>query len=101
MCWLDNGGRSTLESFKASGPEQLPDDVVGWMRRLPTFYEDAQRYFVHAGLDPSSSLGEQTDADRLWMREPFISADHDFGKHVVHGHTPVRSCDRGVAAYAR
>ena len=62
----------------------------GWIRRLPTFYEDAQRYFVHAGLDPSSPLGEQTDADRLWMREPFISADHDFGKHVVHGHTPVR-----------
>ena len=90
-CWLDNGGRSTLDSFKAGGPEQLPDDVVGWMRGLPTFYEDAQHYFVHAGVDPSSSLGEQTDADRLWMREPFISADHDFGKHVVHGHTPVRN----------
>ena len=91
MCWLDNGGRATLDSFKASEPEQLPDDVVGWMRQLPTYYDDEQRYFVHAGLDPSSSLGEQTDADRLWMREPFISADHDFGRHVVHGHTPVRA----------
>ncbi len=25
---------------------------------------------------------------RLWIREPFLSADYDFGKHVVHGHTP-------------
>src|SRR3954447_9898561 len=28
---------------------------------------------------------------RLWMREPFLSRDYDFGKHVVHGHTPVRT----------
>ena len=25
------------------------------------------------------------------MREPFLSRDYDFGKHVVHGHTPVRT----------
>jgi hypothetical protein len=24
------------------------------------------------------------------MREPFLSRDYDFGKHVVHGHTPLR-----------
>ncbi len=90
-CWLDNGGTTTLESFKAADAADLPADVIRWFRRLPTFHEDAKRYFVHAGLDPASPLNDQTDADRLWIREPFISADHDFGKHVVHGHTPVRS----------
>ena len=90
-CWLDNGGTTTLESFKVADAGELPSDVIRWIRRLPTSYEDAKRYFVHAGLDPASPLADQTDADRLWIREPFISADHDFGKHVVHGHTPVRS----------
>ena len=25
------------------------------------------------------------------MRGPFLNVDHDFGKHVVHGHTPQQS----------
>ena len=27
---------------------------------------------------------------REYDREPFLSSQHDFGKVVVHGHTPVR-----------
>lgn len=87
--WLRNGGAATLGSFGVRYAADLPHDVVSWMRELPTFHEDAFRYFVHAGLDPARPLSAQRDQDRLWMREPFLHVEHDFGKFVVHGHTPI------------
>jgi serine/threonine protein phosphatase 1 len=32
---------------------------------------------------------ERQDLDDLvWIRDPFIYSDHDFGKRVIFGHTP-------------
>jgi serine/threonine protein phosphatase 1 len=45
--------------------------------------------FVHAGIRPGVPLAEQTREDLLWIREPFLSSDADFGFKVVHGHTIV------------
>jgi serine/threonine protein phosphatase 1 len=87
--WLANGGYATLRSFGAANVGELPAEVLDWASRLPTSWEDDRRCFVHAGLDPRRPLADQDDFDRLWIREPFLSADHDFGKHVVHGHTPL------------
>ncbi|MGO4574234.1 metallophosphoesterase family protein [Microvirga sp. 2TAF3] len=89
--WLMNGGNATLRSFHATGPHDLPVDVLEWMSTLPTFYEDDRHYYVHAGLKPGMRFDQQTDEDRIWIREPFLDVDHDFGKHVVHGHTPLLS----------
>jgi len=37
-----------------------------------------------------SSAGEaQSEQDLLWIREPFLSSRANYGKMVVHGHTPV------------
>jgi serine/threonine protein phosphatase 1 len=89
--WLENGGTTTLASFGISEPEALPRDVLGWLSGLPTVHEDAHRYYVHAGFRPGR-LGIDPDvATRLWIREPFLGTDFDFGKHVVHGHTPQRT----------
>jgi serine/threonine protein phosphatase 1 len=89
--WIGNGGGTTLASFGADDPAGLPRELLDWLSRLPTFHEDGRRYFVHAGLRPGVPLPDQTDQDRLWIREPFLSADWDFGVHVVHGHTPLAS----------
>jgi serine/threonine protein phosphatase 1 len=62
--------------------------VLDWIGALPTWHEDETRYFVHAGVDPARPLSMQTDAARLSMRGAFLDEDHDFGKHIVHGHTP-------------
>jgi serine/threonine protein phosphatase 1 len=86
--WLGNGGDNTLASFDVSHPADLPADVLSWIAGLPTLYEDEHRYFVHAGLHPDLSLPEQDDQTKLWIRDEFLLVDHDFGKHVVHGHTP-------------
>jgi serine/threonine protein phosphatase 1 len=55
---------------------------------LPTWREDEARLFVHAGLRPGVPYDRQSDDDRLWIREGFLDVDYDFGKHVIHGHTP-------------
>ena len=88
--WLVNGGVDTVESFaQTSGdPDELLTDAVEWMEGLPTWREDELRLFVHAGLRPGRPYDRQSDDDRLWIREGFLDVDYDFGKHVIHGHTP-------------
>jgi serine/threonine protein phosphatase 1 len=47
------------------------------------------RYFLcHAGVRPGVSLQRQSDEDLLWIRDEFLDSKADFGKVVVHGHTP-------------
>ncbi|WP_375461000.1 metallophosphoesterase family protein [uncultured Enterovirga sp.] len=89
--WLANGGRETLESFGAGDIGDVPADILAWIEACPTFLDDGRRYFVHAGLNPASDREHQRDADRLWIREVFLESDHDFGRYVVHGHTPIRT----------
>jgi serine/threonine protein phosphatase 1 len=68
--------------------EEVPSDVLAWVGALPTWHEDDLRIFVHAGLRPGRERRDQLDRDRLWIRDEFLVGDHDFGKFVVHGHTP-------------
>jgi serine/threonine protein phosphatase 1 len=56
---------------------------------LPLFYDDGQRYFVHAGVHPERDLVQQRQRDLLWIREPFLSSNKNFGRLIVHGHTPL------------
>ena len=86
--WLYNGGHAMLASFGTSNPADIPADVTAWIAACPVSFEDGSRYFVHAGLRPGRLLDEQTEYDRLWIRDEFLVGDHDFGKFVVHGHTP-------------
>ena len=47
------------------------------------------RYFLcHAGVRPGIPLERQTEEDLLWIRDQFLQSRADFGKIVVHGHTP-------------
>jgi len=47
------------------------------------------RYFLcHAGVRPGIPLQRQNEEDLLWIREPFLESTANFGKIVVHGHTP-------------
>ena len=49
------------------------------------------RYFLcHAGVRPGIPLEQQCTDDLLWIREPFLKSKADFGKIIVHGHTPVQ-----------
>jgi serine/threonine protein phosphatase 1 len=87
--WLAQGGQATLKSYGVAEPRELPGAHVDWLRALPLRYDDGRRFFVHAGVNPATPLETQDDFDLLWIREPFLSHGGDYGRLVVHGHTPL------------
>ncbi|MCJ2014443.1 metallophosphoesterase family protein [Methylobacterium sp. J-076] len=97
--WLANGGEATLDSFGAREVSGLPRDILDWIEGLPTLHGDGMRWYVHAGFPPGTAPEASDDHDRLWIRGPFLDGDHDFGRHVVHGHTPQRSGKPDVARF--
>ena len=48
---------------------------------------------MHAGVRPGVPLSGQHEQDLLWIREDFLLHEGDFGKIVIHGHTPVMEPD--------
>ena len=45
-------------------------------------------FFCHAGVNGRVSLDNQNDDDLLWIREQFLNNVKNYGKIIVHGHTP-------------
>ena len=92
LSFIYNGGRETLESYQkhAPGAEQLtiPKEHLDFMNSLVLCHQTEEYIFVHAGLRSGIPVETQSEEDLLWIREPFISTDTDFGKRVVFGHTP-------------
>jgi serine/threonine protein phosphatase 1 len=87
--WFAQGGLATLKSYGIAEPHELPRAHVDWLRALPLRYDDGRRLFVHAGVNPGMPLEAQDDFDLLWIREPFLSHRGDYGRLIVHGHTPL------------
>jgi diadenosine tetraphosphatase ApaH/serine/threonine PP2A family protein phosphatase len=89
--WFAFGGMATIHSYRVSAARELPSEHLDWFRSLPSLYDDGRRLFVHAGVDPERSLTEQDEKALLWIREPFLSSTRDYGRLIVHGHTPILS----------
>jgi serine/threonine protein phosphatase 1 len=87
--WLSQGGGATLQSYGVDDARALPRDHVDWWRSLPLRHDDGRRFFVHAGVRPGRPLDAQDEYDMLWIREPFLSDRRDYGRLIVHGHTPI------------
>ena len=102
--WLKHGGHATLASFglragrvvaqprhlRAALATALGPDRLAFLTQLPPYHLDGEFLFVHAGVRPGVALADQSEADLLWIRHPFLSAIRPFGGTVVHGHTPSR-----------
>lgn len=104
--WLPNGGGATLISYGAKNGgdarealKLIPQEHLQWIRGLPLYYEDANRVFVHAGVDETLSLDETPAQVLQWHRYERDYPHGYRGKHVVHGHEqyedgPVLNTDR-------
>lgn len=66
----------------------LPEPHRRFLQGLPLSLTCGDFFFVHAGARPGIRLQEQSERDLLWIREDFLLHEEDFGKVVVHGHTP-------------
>jgi serine/threonine protein phosphatase 1 len=107
--WRNYGGLTTLMSYgvqpsmKPTAEEQvrliedlaraMPDAHLDFLRSLPLSFTCGDFFFAHAGVRPGLPLERQTEADLLWIRDEFLTSEDDFGKCVVHGHTPVAAPD--------
>lgn len=91
--FIYNGGSATLASYANDhGEVTIPEEHRELLRALPITYQSEHNIFVHAGL-PQIPL-EQLDLERdkatmLWTRGRFLTTSYDWGKVVVHGHSPV------------
>ncbi len=103
--WASNGGIETLSSYGV-----LDDNVnrqrlnaaalrVETLRKMPMAHQEffaglrtsaviGDYFFAHAGVRPGVALDRQNEDDLLWIRSQFLNYEGDFGKIVVHGHTP-------------
>jgi serine/threonine protein phosphatase 1 len=58
------------------------------MDSLPRLVHDTHRVYVHAGVDETYNLNDQSEQVTQWFRYP-LGADIGYrDQHVVHGHTP-------------
>ena len=90
--WLHNSGATTQHNYPETGG-RIADAHLAWLRALPFCHDDGLRFFVHAGIDLTVPLDQQSEHVMLWMREPFLThCDKiDCGRFIVHGHTPMRT----------
>jgi serine/threonine protein phosphatase 1 len=89
--WLMNGAAETLLSYGVRQAADLPSVHLQWFRSLPLSYDDGRRYFVHAGVDPQVALDRQSEHDQVWIRGPFLRHEGEYGRLIVHGHTPLET----------
>jgi serine/threonine protein phosphatase 1 len=73
--------------------EALPQSHHRFLAALRSWFLCGDFVFVHAGIRPGVPFEEQKEEDLLWIRDDFLSSDDDFGKIIVHGHTPVARPD--------
>lgn len=104
IAWSQLGGLETLASYgvRPGLPTERADQIEtarAFAAALPLAHRDFLQslrpsftcgdfYFVHAGVRAGVPLAEQSEEDLMEIREPFLSCSDDFGKVVVHGHTP-------------
>ncbi len=92
--FIFNGGAATLRSYDShfdGEPVSIPDSHLVFFRSLELHHETDDFYFVHAGLPnrPLTEISDERDRETLlWIRTPFLNSSYDWGKTIVHGHTP-------------
>ena len=99
--WRSFGGLETLRSYGVEhGPRKdwsqtrsafaaaLPHEHLQFFKNLKLHVTVGDYLFVHAGVKPRVPLDEQRETDLLWIREEFLDSAVNFGRVVVHGHTP-------------
>ena len=73
--------------------QAMPDSHHRFLRGLALSFTCGDFFFAHAGVRPGISLQLQSRRDLLWIREDFLLHEENFGKVIVHGHTPARKPD--------
>jgi len=82
--WFENGGLETIESYHF----HIPEDHRAFLEATRPYYETEDYIFVHGGLVPGQMPSETNEKELWWIRDSFLKSNYDWGKLVIHGHTP-------------
>jgi serine/threonine protein phosphatase 1 len=107
--WMRLGGLETLVSYgvpaetlaygrqiaklQSAFHGALPREHFRFFRDLKNSFECGDFFFAHAGVKPNVELSRQRENDLLWIRGEFLSSKEEFGKIIVHGHTPTHEIE--------
>ncbi len=105
--WRRVGGLETLQSYGVrvaplmlaksyrQAAEQLraamPPEHLQFLASLKLSLDAGEYFLCHAGIRPGVAFERQSKEDLLWIRDEFLGSAMDFGKVVVHGHTPAEA----------
>jgi len=105
--WRTLGGLETLHSYGVAvsglmmgknyeaAADQLraamPAEHTDFLQSLKISHSHGKYFLCHAGVRPGVPLERQSDEDLLWIRDEFLRSRMNFGKIIVHGHTPVEA----------
>ncbi|MEL0436551.1 metallophosphoesterase family protein [Phycobacter sp. K97] len=106
--WLHDkiGGVETLASYGVGVPEgarihevhaearaAVPEHHRAFLEGLPSHCEEEALLFVHAGIRPGVPLSQQSEDDKIWIRQEFLNDPRQHPWLVVHGHTHVPAAE--------
>lgn len=102
--WMQNGGRTTLESFGVEDVEEIADKYFFLLRNFRYFIEVDNYILVHAGLNfKSFGVNDETNflwkvtqpfkdfKSMMWIRDWYPDLDKEWlrDRVIIHGHTPM------------
>ncbi|MEN3042374.1 MAG: metallophosphoesterase family protein [Fervidobacterium sp.] len=86
--WFMNGAQATWRSYGNLQNLSLNEEHIQFYRNTKYYHLEDRYLFVHAGIRPKIPLEKQDPRDLIWIREEFITKNHNIGYIVVFGHTP-------------
>ena len=102
--WRQLGGLETLHSYgvpvslmmlgkgyhEAAGllRAAVPQAHLEFLGSLKISANSRSLFLCHAGIRPGIPLDGQSAEDLLWIRDEFLTSRINFGKRIIHGHSP-------------
>ncbi|WP_181168100.1 metallophosphoesterase family protein [Mesorhizobium sp. B2-4-19] len=97
--WLMRiGGYQTMESYDLLSVGSVRDAAAIFRANHPRHLQalmdaspivvDNRFAYVHAGIDPTRSIGAQAPKDLMMIRDRFLDYEGQLSHIIVHGHTP-------------
>jgi serine/threonine protein phosphatase 1 len=81
---LGKGFEGAARALRAA----VPREHLTFLSALKPSLSIGDWFLCHAGVRPGVPLESQRLEDLLWIRDEFLNSTADFGKTVIHGHSP-------------
>mgnify|MGYP000058218539 FL=1 len=97
MLWMMNGAETTFRSYGIeshtllgeSSLNELPEEHLSFLRKMPYYYELDDYILVHAGINFAVENPFEDFTSMVWCRDCENDLSASDGRTIIHGHTPV------------